>query len=164
MLDKANAINVEIKLKPDGGKRYTYTFICSHTGCDNRIKSRKDSLNNASGLCKSHAQRKKPFESIYNQIYRDDRGFISALSYEDFLSFTSNDACHYCLTKIVWNPYSTVNNEFISRAYYLDRKDSSLGYSKSNCVVCCTKCNRAKNADYTYEEWYGMTAYFRCKT
>lgn len=40
-------------------------------------------------------------------------------------------------------------------------KDNSLGYSVSNCVVCCHRCNDAKSNGYSYEQWFGMTAYFR---
>jgi len=51
-----------------------------------------------------------------------------------------------------------------SRSYKLDRMNNDSGYTKDNCVVCCWKCNQSKGNRYTYEEWYGMTAYFREKT
>jgi hypothetical protein len=56
-----------------------------------------------------------------------------------------------------------VDGKATSRAYQLDRKDNALGYSVDNCVVCCHRCNDAKSNGYDYEEWYGMTAYFRSK-
>lgn len=41
--------------------------------------------------------------------------------------------CHYCA--VVGDPLNGV-----------DRIDSSLGYLVSNCVPCCSICNRAKGA------------------
>jgi hypothetical protein len=39
----------------------------------------------------------------------------------------------------------------------LDRKDSSLGYTKENVVSCCTQCNMAKN-DTPYQEFIDWIA------
>jgi 5-methylcytosine-specific restriction endonuclease McrA len=36
---------------------------------------------------------------------------------------------------------------------FLDRKDSSKPYEMENIVVCCVRCNKAKNTHFTYEEW-----------
>lgn len=38
-------------------------------------------------------------------------------------------------------------------AYYLDRKNNDRGYEKGNLVVCCTRCNRGKSDQFSYEEW-----------
>jgi hypothetical protein len=46
----------------------------------------------------------------------------------------------------------------------LDRRDNSLGYVPGNVVVACKRCNYGKSDDFTYEEWLGMTEYFRKKT
>lgn len=35
----------------------------------------------------------------------------------------------------------------------VDRKDSRVGYTPSNCVACCTHCNCAKGTWWTYEEF-----------
>ena len=54
-----------------------------------------------------------------------------------------------------------VKNEFSKPCTYcgeteilltLDRKNSSLGYLKDNCVACCIRCNLVK-ADMPYEAW-----------
>ena len=163
MLNKKDAISVDIKQKPDGGMRATYTFICSHPGCTSKIKARQDYLKRSTGLCKTHVHRKNPFESTYHQLIRDDRGFNNTLTYEEFLTKTNQKNCHYCLFKINWQPYSFVLGEFTTRAYFLDRKDCQLGYTDHNTVVCCTRCNRARGNRFTYEEWFGMTQFLRAQ-
>jgi hypothetical protein len=107
----------------------------------------------------SEAKRRafRPFEHIYNVIiYRAGKREIPVdLSYEGFLRFTEIDECHYCGAFIAWAPYS--NRQTYGR-YHLDRKDSKLGYTKGNLVVCCGDCNHSKLDIYTYEEWVCMTA------
>ena len=161
MLEITNAIKKEAKSRKEGGVRYTYIFNCSYLGCCNTVRARADALQDHSGLCIMHARRKRPFESIYASMFNDYRCLVNTLSYEEFLSFTDIKSCHYCTSSIKWEPYGTVNNEFKSRAYYLDRKDCALGYSKDNCVVCCTKCNRARGNRYSYHEWFTMTEPYR---
>jgi len=76
------------------------------------------------------------------------------ITFEQFLEFTNISECHYCNSPIVWKKSG-------SRTYNLDRKDNNKGYLLNNLVVCCYKCNKGKREIYTYEEWYGMTEYFR---
>jgi hypothetical protein len=47
------------------------------------------------------------------------------------------------------------------QGHQLDRKDNHLGYLPGNVAPCCGRCNAAKGSRYSYEEWWGMTAYFR---
>jgi hypothetical protein len=49
----------------------------------------------------------------------------------------------------VWSPYQVPG---ASTAYNLDRKDSSLSYTRENCVVACASCNRVKSNVFTYKE------------
>mgnify|MGYP001580130344 FL=1 len=35
----------------------------------------------------------------------------------------------------------------------IDRKNSDLPYTTSNIILSCWRCNRAKGAVFTYEEW-----------
>jgi hypothetical protein len=98
------------------------------------------------------ARRKRPFESLYNSlVYTSKSRHIElSLTYEDLLSFVGTPDCHYCGGVIGWHPY------YSSRAGVstnLDRKDSGQGYSKENCVVCCSRCNLGKGDRFTYEEW-----------
>lgn len=108
-----------------------------------------------------HPNRKRPYESTYNiLLHRCKRRNLDALSYEEYLEFTAIERCHYCHSKIEWYPHRKHNQK---SGYHLDRMNNALGYRKDNCVVCCPRCNWGKQDVYTYDEWYGMTEYFRRK-
>ncbi len=93
----------------------------------------------------------RPYEALYNQFVRTVKKSKkhSSISYEDFLQFTHQKECFYCGKKISWLKYTTKSS---SRAYHLDRKDNSLGYSVENCVVCCAICNRLKSDMFSFDE------------
>ena len=97
---------------------------------------------------------KMPYESLYHNLcdMAKDRTSVE-LTYEEYLTFTSQKECHYCGSEILWKQHSGNAN-----GHKLDRKDNSLGYSKRNCVVCCPRCNRAKSNHFTYEEWVQIGA------
>ena len=78
---------------------------------------------------------------------------IVSLTLEDYLEFAKSNECHDCGEFIDWFSKSS--------AYYLDRKDNSVDYTKENCVVCCTRCNMAKGNRFTYEEWAKIGAVIR---
>lgn len=139
-------------MRANGGPRHTYIFECSEASCNNLVRVRSDALKIQSGKCKTHSHVKRPFESIYQGLFRDWRGIKVRLTYEEFLKFTEIRCCHYCDEPIPWEPYGTVNGEYKSRAYFLDRKDTDGPYSADNCVVCCTRCNRFRSAFLTYDE------------
>ena len=97
---------------------------------------------------------KRPYESKYNRLLDMAKRYEREchISYEDFIKFTSIVNCHYCEAPIIWKAHS---NKYERRdsGYYLDRKNSSKGYSIDNCVVCCCRCNKGKLDHFTYEEW-----------
>ena len=79
------------------------------------------------------------------------------LTFDDFLKFVSTTECHYCGRTVVWPERAfvkTARRQYArsSKAYYLDRINNDVGYTKSNCVVCCTTCNAIKGNTLTYEE------------
>lgn len=159
-------LRIEKQPRKSGGPRIVYVLQCSEDGCINETKVRKNEIERYSLKCKTHSHIKKPFESLYNRILssskRKNRKHAPVnLTYEEFLEFTKINRCYYCYKHIDWTPYCTVNGKFKSSAYYLDRIDNNKGYSKDNCLVCCTKCNKTRGNRYTYDEWYGMTEYFR---
>ena len=100
----------------------------------------------------SEITRKRPYESLYTSFLYVCRkpGKETDIAYEDFLKLTEIHHCHYCDNPIVWAEYSPRTS---SQAYYLDRKNNSRGYTKDNVVVCCTRCNRGKSDQFSYEEW-----------
>lgn len=153
-LRKENAIRRTTQTRKGSGPRHTYIFKCAHTDCHKEISRRSDSLGRSSSYCSTHSHVKRPFESIYNGILQDRRwrGVPIDLTYEEYLEFTKIPTCHYCNSVIDWQPYGVVDGQYKSRAYYLDRKDSVLGYTKDNCVVCCTWCNMFRRNFLTYDE------------
>jgi len=140
-----------------------YFFKCSV--CGSEIKSQHQHLKKHSGKCVKCAQFNDPFRTTYNEMVKAaaNRDITVTMSYEEFLPFTKIYKCHYCWSEIKWFPHTKSNMEDVkgSRAYKLDRMNNDLGYHKDNCVVCCFRCNSAKSNKFTYEEWFGMTAYFR---
>lgn len=79
------------------------------------------------------------------------------LTFEDFLTFIKIQTCHYCSGPVAWSMRSRRRNENgklvkNSASYNLDRKDNDKGYSVTNCVVCCPKCNAVKGNTLTYDE------------
>lgn len=97
------------------------------------------------------------YKALFNRFVwiSKNRGIECSLSFDDFRKFTKTKSCHYCHSQIKWKPRGK------SQAYHLDRKDTSIGYTKSNCVVCCNRCNWGKSVRYTYNEWYEMNRCFR---
>jgi hypothetical protein len=102
----------------------------------------------------------RPYEALYHNAgrsaARDNHSF--SLSYEEFVTFAEKPTCHYCCASVTFAKHCVAKN---GQSYNLDRKDNAIGYQINNVVVCCKRCNHAKGNRYTYEEWYGMTAYFR---
>jgi len=89
----------------------------------------------------------RPYESLYNRLKTMTRHEVN-LTYEEFEEFTKERLCHYCGKELVWQV------RYAGRGgWQLDRKDSSMGYSKDNCVPCCKRCNFGKGRGFTYEEW-----------
>lgn len=107
--------------------------------------------------CKIDHDRLRPYESLFNNLSCKAEVTIT---YEQFVSIivSSENRCHYCHADVTFAMYNTKAN---GQATNLDRKDSSSGYSAANVVVCCWRCNEAKSNTFTYQEWYGMTTYFR---
>lgn len=95
-------------------------------------------------------QNLRPYEALYRSFLRSATHPVD-ITYEEFLEFAHESICHYCDLPVRWNEYLRVGRR--SFAYNLDRKDNKLGYTKDNCVVCCTRCNIGKSKHFTYDEW-----------
>jgi hypothetical protein len=87
----------------------------------------------------------RPYESSYKLLISDNnkrKKHKVDLTFEEFLEFTKINVCHYCGDKIEWHQYR--HNLKRNQGYNLDRVDPTKGYTKENCVVCCSKCNWMK--------------------
>jgi hypothetical protein len=102
--------------------------------------------------CGCSTRFRRPYEALYNCFTSRSKKARHAVSltYEDFVEFTSTVECHYCKAPIEWVKHFTSGGPWIK--YNLDRKDNDQGYSKENCVVCCSSCNFTKGHRLTYEE------------
>lgn len=98
--------------------------------------------------CTKKGLRLRPFEALYNYFIAQAtmRSVAVDITYEEFLTFTSEPTCVYCGTPVVWKPHNIAGKP----AYNLDRKNNRLGYTKENCVVCCWPCNQTKSARFTH--------------
>jgi hypothetical protein len=92
-------------------------------------------------------QRKDPYFWILSTLANQKKEM--KLSYDNLLEFIKINHCHYCDDIIQWIAHSTGGKK---GKYNLDRKDNSLGYTKENCVVCCSACNYLKGDKFTYDE------------
>ena len=70
MIDKTKAIQVIKQPRKSGGPRTVYVFLCEQCKKDQcRIRS-ADLKNKTTVLCQSCSHKKKPFESIYNRLFK----------------------------------------------------------------------------------------------
>lgn len=93
----------------------------------------------------------RPYESLFLLLLKKAkrRNLSIGFSYEEFLEFTKTPECRYCGVPINWEPFNKLDR------YNLDRRNSSIGYTKENCVVCCKTCNCAKRtmSDVDFIAW-----------
>ena len=102
-------------------------------------------------------RRKRPYEVNYNSLIQRARHPV-LITYEQFAEFSRIKECHYCGEEIVWIEYRQKGKGAASN---LDRKDSTKPYEVDNIVVCCARCNYAKNTHFTYEEWKKLGSVIR---
>ncbi len=102
-------------------------------------------------------RKKRPFEVTYNALRQRGRHPV-LISYEQFIEFTKIQECHYCGTPVLWEPYRKPG---LTTASNLDRKDNDQPYVMNNIVVCCLRCNKAKNTHFSYDEWKQLGAIVR---
>jgi hypothetical protein len=166
----------EIKKERGSGKKLIPYFVCKckNNSCEKLTYRDKSSFSKWSGYCRycsnliklSKARLvpnptvKKPYEALYNNLIKhaNSKNINMTLTFDEFLEFTEIKKCHYCSEEIKWTKNNLTKN---GSRYNLDRMDNSKGYEKTNLVTCCWKCNNSKGNRYSYEEWFGMTSYFR---
>jgi hypothetical protein len=132
------------------GKDRKYLWLCRCVcGTEREVSSTNLKHGGSLGCgCTKVGNRIRPFESLYNIFLKESRHPV-ALTYSQFVDFTKINECHYCEAPVEWAEFHTTKN---GSKYNLDRKDNTQGYTKENCVVCCTRCNYAKHGHFTYEQ------------
>ncbi len=122
--------------------------------CTVRSSDLRKSKQKSCGCWKSdivrRAKRSLPYQWLYYKLKfvatKSQREFN--ISYEDYLTFTQISTCYYCNEKVIWKPHSGEKYG----GYNIDRKDNCKGYTKDNCVVCCSLCNHIKGNLLTEQE------------
>jgi len=98
--------------------------------------------------------------SYYNLAYKNVKRHLkftdSVMTFEEFLEFVAINKCHYCKCDIQWPTHRLKGDNYTGK-YQLDRKNNSIGYTKDNCVVCCTQCNFIKGSHLTYDEMMALS-------
>lgn len=146
MLSKENVIRID----RGADRQKLYVFHC--LTCPKEIRVQGGRLPTHSGKCMVCAQRGKPYEHCYNEL-KATKSDVT-ITYEQFVDIITDSKCEYCEIPLHYNPYTRdENKQHVSRAYQLDRMNSSLGYSLDNVVPCCWECNRMKSNKYSHEEF-----------
>jgi hypothetical protein len=154
----------QISLKPENaierrahtnGRKY-FLFKCGTVNCSNTLSvgAAPCQLKRATGYCTSCHRKKRPYGIIFNRIAENSKqkSIPNSLTYSQFLEFTKVKVCVYCEELVEWMEHIPAHYRG-HYGYNLDRKDSSKGYSKENCVVCCKICNWSKNELFSHEEF-----------
>lgn len=152
MLDKENSFKKVKKIYNSGSCSYTYYFYCQ---CGEEIRAQSSALKKHSGKCASCSQKGKPYQAIYTELLKSKNDNNFTLTYDQFIEIIKNNRCTYCDIELYWYPHTKFKGKEISgsRAYQLDKKDPSKGYSMENAVPCCWLCNKTKSDAFTYEEF-----------
>jgi hypothetical protein len=149
-IDESQIIRIEtVETKYQSNK----VWILQCSGCSSEIRVWPGQRSVATGRCSSCVSKGEPYQHILTSIKHAalSRNLEFTLTIEDVAEFAKTKACSYCERSIVWNEYwSKINS---THCYYLDRKDLSLGYTKSNCIVCCTFCNFLRGNKLSHEEF-----------
>lgn len=155
MIDLNTVTPIRIERLPIKNRHATatcYILKCLEPDCNNEIRVYKGKEAKPTGRCRACCSKSRPFQYIYNSLLLGAKHKAQSfdLTYEEFVSFTHQKTCHYCRSPVEWLEWSY---QGASAKYNLDRKDSGIGYTKENCVVCCTSCNYTKGARFTYDEF-----------
>lgn len=100
------------------------------------------------------------YEAIHRSIYTnykkqaETRGYVFELTTTEFKNLILQD-CHYC-GEVPSNTFKSGGRFYNGNDTFLyngvDRRVNTIGYTSTNCVPCCSKCNFAKK-DFDYDEW-----------
>jgi len=153
------------KLQPTSYERVSLSsgrsVIVWDCECDCGTMHKAYASNLSSGNVKSCgcSHRLAAGESAFNSIYSSykriaiSKGRYFRLTKKQFRKLVVGE-CYYCgdsLSNRAYHPKSNGSFKYTG----IDRIDNSKGYSLSNSVSCCSKCNKAKldRSINEYEKW-----------
>lgn len=126
------------------------SYICRPCLCKRNFKKAQAAAAKARTL--------KPYEALYRSFLRTATHEVE-ISFTEFKKFIKIKKCHYCDSRIIWRKKSlSRGKQGVYIRYNLDRKDSNIGYTVKNCVVCCPKCNRVKSNFFSENEFKEVVA------
>jgi len=128
-------------------------FVCACSICGAEMKLRACSFKEHGGICRScirtRLSRMRAYEPLYLHFCRQavKRGKENSLTYEDFLTFTDINKCHYCQAPITWAraEQSRIGNYW---GYNLDRKDNQQGYNKGELRCRMREMQQRQNTSF----------------
>jgi hypothetical protein len=108
--------------------------------------SQKRRLNNLEKCKEQERKYAKSLQGKYSRLKKVARkdNKICNISFQEYCEMVSKP-CEYCL-----GYFGELNDADFG--YFIDRKDTHLGYEITNCCACCTFCNRVKMHQLTYDE------------
>lgn len=138
------------KKESNRGYFFQYICVCGNTGLARKQRILKN-ITKSCGCIRNKFGHTKSIlpnnESAFNIIFSryvhgaKTRSLGFELSKEEFKALI-NQNCHYCnvspQTKVTSKSSSILVNG-------VDRKNNHIGYTKENCVSCCSTCNRIKH-------------------
>lgn len=139
-------------LSPGGYKRQYVDCRCV-CGKEAPIEPRSLRIGRSTGCRGCIEASKTTVDSVTNEIWlqyqrgASTRGWEWTISREDFTVLIHSD-CFYCGGP----PSNRAKRKVDFFTNGIDRKDNKLGYTKENCVACCSKCNRGKHT-IDYDTW-----------
>ena len=139
-------LTVTSRATPLSNKWGDAMWDCS-CSCGNEVKNiRGKSLSNGDKKSCGCGTRDDGFKKYQYQKYMESakkRNYEFILTLDEF-ALLIQSSCYYCGIE----PYRDVSvkrtGKFLVNG--IDRIDNTLGYSKENCVACCTTCNSAKGS------------------
>lgn len=103
----------------------------------------------------------RPYLRLYRQLCKSakQRGLSVEITYEQYRKkICSQSHCQHCGKKLKW-----VKHGDRASSPNVDRKNNNKGYTLSNIVASCARCNFARGRNFSFKEWSLMTKVLRDK-
>ena len=154
MLDKNKALRKFRRTNESGTTQTYYVFKC--TNCQDEISVRSGGLSKHKGRCQTCASKHSikqiwgklpPTEAAKNRVIQSykrsatKQGLDWDIS-EETLNILFNDDCYYCGAPPS-NVSKSKNGDYVYQG--IDRLDNTQGYTETNCISSCKRCNYAKS-------------------